>query len=84
LVYTAQAARLKTLDHNQEALARQLDGGHGTITGPSGSGKTLVLAHKAAFLQRYNPAIKNILFVCYNITLVSYVRRILVDKETRA
>ena len=78
--YAEQAERLKILDHNQEALARQFDGGHRIIVGASGSGKTLVLAHKAGFLQRYNPAIKSILFVCYNITLVNYVKRILAGK----
>jgi len=64
-------------------LARQFDGGHRIIMGASGSGKTLVLTHKAIFLQRYNPAIKSILFVCYNITLVNYVKRILADKGCR-
>jgi len=49
--------------------------------GPSGSGKTLILAHKAAFLKRYNPQIKNILFVCYNITLVNYTKRLLAAKK---
>jgi UvrD-like helicase C-terminal domain/Nuclease-related domain len=78
--YAEQAERLKVLDHNQEALARQFDGGHRIIVGASGSGKTLVLAHKAGFLQRYNPAIKSILFVCYNITLVNFVKRILAGK----
>ena len=39
-----------------------------------------MLAHKAGFLQRYNPAIKSILFVCYNITLVNFVKRILAGK----
>jgi hypothetical protein len=78
--YAEQAERLKILDHNQEALARQFDGGHRIIVGASGSGKTLVLAHKAGFLQRYNPAIKSILFVCYNITLVNFVKRILAGK----
>jgi superfamily I DNA/RNA helicase len=68
------------LDHQQEALARQFDGGHRLIVGPSGSGKTLILAHKAAFLKQYNPQIKNILFVCYNITLVNYIRRLLSEK----
>ena len=58
--YAEQAERLKTLDHNQESLWRQWDGGHRIIVGASGSGKTLVLAHKAIFLQRYNPAIKSI------------------------
>ncbi len=73
--------RLKLLDHNQESIARQYDGGHRIITGPSGSGKTLILVHRAAMLKNYNPAIRNILFVCYNITLVSYIRRLLADKH---
>jgi len=76
-----QLKRLKVLDHNQEALARKFDGGHRIITGPSGSGKTLVLVHKAAFLKKYNKKIKNILFVCYNITLVKYIRRLLSAKK---
>ena len=73
--------RLKLLDHNQESIARQYDGGHRIITGPSGSGKTLILVHRAALLKQYNPAIRNILFVCYNITLVNYIRRLLADKH---
>ena len=76
-----EAGRLKLLDHHQESIARQYNGGHRIITGPSGSGKTLILVHRAALLKRYNPAIRNILFVCYNITLVNYVRRLLSDKH---
>lgn len=73
--------RLKLLDHHQESIARQYDGGHRIIVGPSGSGKTLILVHRAAILKQYNPAIRNILFVCYNITLVNYIRRLLADKQ---
>ena len=69
------------LGHQQEAAARQFDGGHRLIIGPSGSGKTLILAHKAVFLKQYNSQIKNILFVCYNITLVNYIRRLLSAKK---
>jgi len=79
--YEKRANRLKVLDQNQEAIARKFDGGHRIITGPSGSGKTLILVHKAAFLKQYNRNIKNILFVCYNITLVNYIRRLLSDKK---
>jgi hypothetical protein len=79
--YEQRTKRLNVLDQNQEAIARKFDGGHRIVTGPSGSGKTLVLVHKAAFLKQYNPAIKNILFVCYNITLVNYIRRLLSDKK---
>lgn len=78
--YTKRINRLKSLDNHQESLARQFDGGHRIIVGPSGSGKTLILVHKAAFLMRYNPEIKNILFVCFNITLVNYIKRLLADK----
>ena len=79
--YDKRINRLKSLDHHQEALARKFDGGHRIIIGPSGSGKTLILVHKAAFLMQYNPSIKNILFVCFNITLVKYIKRLLADKE---
>ncbi|MDI9571007.1 MAG: 3'-5' exonuclease [Pseudomonadota bacterium] len=72
---------LKLLDHNQESIARQYGGGHWIITGPSGSGKTLILVHRAVMLKHYNPTVRNILFVCYNITLVGYIRRLLADKH---
>lgn len=79
--YADQANRLRLLDHNQEALARKYDGGHCILIGPSGSGKTLILVHKAALLRQYNPAVKSILFLCYNITLVNYIKRLLADKK---
>lgn len=75
------ARRLELLDHHQESIARQLDGGHRIIAGPSGSGKTLILVHRAAFLKKYNPAVRSILFVCYNITLVNYIRRLLAERH---
>lgn len=31
--------------------------------------------------MRYNPSIRNILFVCYNITLVNYLKRLLSEKH---
>ncbi|MBP7233070.1 MAG: AAA family ATPase [Syntrophaceae bacterium] len=73
--------RIRLLDHHQESIARKFDGGHRIITGPSGSGKTLVLVHRAALLQQYNPAVKRILFVCYNITLVNFIKRLLSEKQ---
>jgi len=73
--------RIKLLDHHQETIARKFDGGHRIISGPSGSGKTLVLIHRAAMLKQYNPAIKRILFVCYNITLVNFIKRLLAEKK---
>ena len=75
------ARRMKLLDHHQESIARKYDGGHRIFTGPSGSGKTIILVSRAAILKQYNPAIRNILFLCYNITLVNYIRRLLADKH---
>ncbi len=79
--YAERSCRLKGLDHHQEALARKFDGGHRIIAGPSGCGKTLILVHKAAFLKQYNRQINTILFVCYNITLVNYIKRLLANKH---
>ena len=79
--YAQRVNRLKGLDHHQEVLARKFDGGHRIIVGPSGSGKTLILIHKAALLKKYNPDIKSILFVCYNITLANYIKRLLSNKD---
>jgi hypothetical protein len=79
--YAGRSCRLKGLDHHQEALARKFDGGHRILVGPSGCGKTLILVHKAAFLKQYNRQINNILFVCYNITLVNYIKRLLANKN---
>lgn len=71
--------RLKVLDRNQEAVARKIEGGHRILMGPSGCGKTLILVHRAALLKQYNPSINNILFLCFNITLVNYIKRLLAD-----
>jgi len=79
--FAEQYERLRILDDYQERLARKYDGGHRIICGPSGTGKTMVLVHKVSFLKKYNPAIKRILFVCYNITLVNYIKRLLSEKQ---
>ncbi|GAM10441.1 ATP-dependent helicase/nuclease subunit A [Geobacter sp. OR-1] len=68
---------VKLLDHHQEAIARRMGDGHRLVSGPSGCGKTLVLVHQAIFLRKYNPSVKRILFLCYNVTLVNYIRRLL-------
>ncbi|MEI6260680.1 MAG: NERD domain-containing protein/DEAD/DEAH box helicase [Deltaproteobacteria bacterium] len=73
--------RIKLLDHHQEVIARKFDRGHRIISGPSGSGKTLILVHQAAMLKQYNFGVKRILFVCYNITLVNFIRRCLAEKK---
>lgn len=79
--YEKRLCRFKGLDHHQETLVRKFESGHWIIHGPSGSGKTLILVHKAACLLQYNSRIKSILFVCYNITLVNYIRRLLSGKK---
>ncbi len=79
--YADHKRQIRMLDHHQEAIARKYDSGHRILAGPSGSGKTIVLVHKAGYMKQYNPAIKNILFVCYNITLVNYIKRLLSGKK---
>ena len=79
-VYIDPAQRIEIHDDDHEAIARNCCSGCHIIKGPSGSGKTLILVHKAAFLRHYRPEIKNILFLCYNITLVNYVKRLLTRK----
>ena len=79
--YAEHKKRILMLDHHQEAIARKYDSGHRILIGPSGSGKTIVLVHKAGYMRQYNPAIKNILFICYNITLVNYIKRLLSGRK---
>ena len=68
------------LDEAQAKLALQLKGGHQIIKGPPGTGKSLILVHRCCHLQNYKPEVKRILFVCYNIALVSYLKRLLQEK----
>ena len=50
------------------------------IKGPPGSGKTLVLVHRCCHLYRLNPQVKRVLLVCFNIALVSYLKRLIQEK----
>lgn len=68
------------LDESQARLALRIGSGHQIIKGPPGSGKTLVLAHRCCHLHKYQPKVKRILLVCYNIALVSYLKRLLQEK----
>ncbi len=65
------------LDEQQARLALSLKRGHWIIKGPPGSGKTLVLAHRCCHVKKDDQAVKRILFVCYNIVLVSYIKRLI-------
>jgi len=68
------------LDEAQARMALRLGPGHQIIKGPPGSGKTLVLAHRCLQLYRYGPAFRRILLVCFNIALVSYLKRLIQEK----
>lgn len=71
---------LAVLYLNQEALARSLGLGERILVGPSGSGKTLISCIMPLFFLRPYAGVKRILLVCYNITLVNYLRRLLANK----
>jgi hypothetical protein len=71
---------IQALDEAQARLALHLGSGHQIIKGPPGSGKTLVLVHRCCHLIRYSPGVKRILLVCYNIALVSYLKRLISKK----
>jgi len=68
------------LDEAQARLALRLGPGHQIIKGPPGSGKTLVLAHRCCQLCKYHPQCRKILLVCFNIALVSYLKRLIQEK----
>ena len=70
------------LDEAQARPALRLGPGHQIIKGPPGSGKTLVLVHRCCQLRTYQPRIKRILLVCFNIALVSYLKRLIQEKAT--
>ena len=71
---------VRILDHVQAGTARRLGHGPHLIKGPPGSGKTLILVHRACHLRRYNPRMKRVLLVCYNIALVNYVKRLIQEQ----
>lgn len=76
--------RIRRLDLQQESLARRLDAPQAMITGPAGSGKTLVLVHKAISecrRLRQTGSERPVLFLCFNLTLVNYLRRLLSEHQ---
>lgn len=71
---------IRRLDLQQEALARRLDAPKAVVYGPAGCGKTLVLVHKAIQTLenlRKKGNTQPVLLVCFNITLVHYLKRLL-------
>ncbi len=77
--YNKHKQMLAVLDHHQESAVRSLRGCQ-LILGPAGSGKTLILVHQAACLYAKKPEEMRMLFVCYNISLVHYIKRLLAAK----
>jgi UvrD-like helicase C-terminal domain/Nuclease-related domain/AAA domain len=71
---------VRALDEAQARLALRLKPGHHIIKGPPGTGKTLVLVHRCCHLHKIQGKKMRILFVCYNIALVSYLKRLLHEK----
>ena len=75
---------VQRLDAQQESLARRLDARNAIIHGPAGSGKTLVLAHKAVqelSRLRGSGSALPVLLVCFNLTLVHYLKRLLAGQR---
>ena len=67
---------LKTLDIEQERLARSIGEGHRLFSGVAGSGKTIILLARAKFLINRDLD-SRVLILCYNITLAAYLRSLL-------
>ena len=68
------------LDLRQEHLAQtRTNTGYRRVKGPAGSGKSVVLSARAAELADSG---KRVLVVCYNITLLNYLRDLTLRHET--
>jgi hypothetical protein len=61
---------IRTLDREQERMARHLGTGYRVIRGVAGSGKTLVLTHRARHIAQHFPDWR-ILLMCFNRPLAS-------------
>ena len=64
--------------HQRELATTRTVTGFRRIKGPAGSGKSVVLAARAASLAAED---KHILVVCYNITLLNYLRDLVVRQK---
>jgi AAA domain/Nuclease-related domain/UvrD-like helicase C-terminal domain len=63
---------VKVLDLRQENNARNIGDGHRIIYGVAGSGKTVLLIAKARLLSTQKPDAQ-ILMLCFNVTLATYL-----------
>lgn len=79
-ISTDKDAMFKVMNLNQEQYAKGLGYGHRVIRGVAGSGKTVVLSCRARFLAEIHKD-WNILVLCYNKTLASYLETNIVDEN---
>ena len=63
-----------SLDAPQEAIAKSIGEGHRLLQGIAGSGKTLIMLFRAKLICKLQPK-WNILFLCWNISIGSYLRQ---------
>jgi hypothetical protein len=75
---TIEPPDIKVLDLRQENNARNIGDGHRIIYGVAGSGKTVLLIARARLLSAQKPDAK-ILFLCYNVTLATYLKQAVKD-----
>lgn len=71
---------IRTLDREQERMARHLGAGYRVIRGVAGSGKTLVLTHRAKHMAR-NFSHWRILLLCFNRPLASALKAETLDHQ---
>jgi len=67
---------LKVLDIRQEKNARRIGDGHRIIEGVAGSGKTCLLISRVKLIAEQRPK-DNLLILCFNRSLASYLKKIL-------
>ena len=78
--FTREQRNPLPLDLRQEHLAQtRTNTGYRRVKGPAGSGKSVVLSARAAELADSG---KRVLVVCYNITLLNYLRDLTLRHET--
>jgi UvrD-like helicase family protein/AAA domain-containing protein/nuclease-like protein len=73
-------ADIRSLDAEQERVARSLGGGHRLLFGVAGSGKTIVLVARAKFLSEALPT-GRILVLCFNVAFKAYLAALLRSSE---
>ncbi len=73
---------LKVLDIRQEKNARRIGDGHRIIEGVAGSGKTCLLISRVKLIAEQRPK-DNLLILCFNRSLASYLKKILNTYQER-